>query len=873
MRGRKYLNDKIELWGEGDNGTYFPRTFRIKRKISRGAACICYEAYHVRSGVGILKEFLPKDMDAIRRDRDGYLAFPEESSDTMTVYAERKEQFLRTYEELLKLKQDTGDADLNRFIPPFEIYHSRPEKPEDNVYIWSPEPELKTFKELCGEIHKNPQKEPEHKLFVVLCGIRALTKSICSLHTAGFIHGDINPSNFGFIKVKNEAVTGAVSLFDVDTVHSVYDTFIESRGTKGYVEPEAACLIPGNQTDIFAIGASLFNAIIVTDELKENGYLYNESYLGRLRGLINESKLISASELNSDPRLRDMLTSILYRCLSERRQRYQCCEDLLEDIEKALKFFAPAGAGKASGKKSQKDIEKELDKNADRNSRLAIQHHLYKYPLYQAAGSEEHIRILITGFGTLSQKFTDVCLEAGQMAARKPCLSILYEDAADKSLYLKERPELGRFFDIDSSMAENEGSYGKISFNDIKQTIDGKTMTEAGAGKDDKAAADIKAEHFVDYIRSLDEKDRPHYVFIDAGDDRQNRKIAGYCRRQFGDIQKCVITYAVKDKITEHNPRQKGPIPLCADRRLDHDVFFRQLENMAFNTHLIWEKGENIDIKVLKREFRKSYNHDSCIAFVLSLKYKLNELGIDIDALPPEIIAAEYEKKLASDRDSLRDRLILAEHKRWVTEKLCRGWRSIRDLSLCLTGETKDERHKRHICILKSRPGQELEKDFWTENDHEAWDRASEDILDQLDELDLMSVRLHRVLAAKAKEVREKRLISQSDLNDMRELCSGDMEALRALGNWAGCLKDIWEGKAERAVFYKGYLEALLSAIKNLSNDRKTIMKNWINTIDKRFYPVRGSFDHRDFKQDDTALIDRIPFILTYQPEKADRKQ
>ena len=43
MRGRKYLNDKIELWGEGDNGTYFPRTFRIKRKISRGAACICYE--------------------------------------------------------------------------------------------------------------------------------------------------------------------------------------------------------------------------------------------------------------------------------------------------------------------------------------------------------------------------------------------------------------------------------------------------------------------------------------------------------------------------------------------------------------------------------------------------------------------------------------------------------------------------------------------------------------------------------------------------------------------------------------------------------------------------------------------------------------
>ena len=122
---------------------------------------------------------------------------------------------------------------------------------------------------------------------------------------------DIKPSNFGFIRRGSEVLTQTLTMFDVDSICSVFDPPEELMGTEGFMEPEAAFEQPNNLTDIYAIGATLFYAVAGSDETKSSGYYYREDYYPQLRDMINTSDLVCASEANSHPRLRDALTRIL----------------------------------------------------------------------------------------------------------------------------------------------------------------------------------------------------------------------------------------------------------------------------------------------------------------------------------------------------------------------------------------------------------------------------------------------------------------------------------------------------------------------------------------------------------------------------------
>ena len=249
MDGHGQIKEKITLRGESD-GAFFSRTFNIVRLISEGADGICYLAYHGNSGAGVLKEFHLRGRDLIA-----------------------------PYEMLLKIKQKDPDSDLASFIPAFEIYYGEDEEGgEGSVYVWTPEPQLVTFDRICDEIHEHPDVRPEHKLMQALSAIETLTKCICALHKEDIIHRDIKPSNFGFLSRGGEALTQAISMFDIDSLCSVWSENIVHRGTRGYMEPEAAYRDCSNQTDIYSIGATLFSAIVITEETRANGFIYNDRY-------------------------------------------------------------------------------------------------------------------------------------------------------------------------------------------------------------------------------------------------------------------------------------------------------------------------------------------------------------------------------------------------------------------------------------------------------------------------------------------------------------------------------------------------------------------------------------------------------------------
>lgn len=858
MKKRKYLKNRITLCGESD-GEIFKRTFTIVKRISEGASTVCYEAYHSASGRGILKEFYPKATYcyALERDKSGQIVLQSEFRAACEKYLENEREYVEPYNMLLELKKNGKNKDIATFIPAFEIYHGCDSsgKPNETVYIWTPNPELLTFDKVCDNIHKHPHVKPEHKLVTILCAIDTLTKCVCELHKAGMIHRDIKPSNFGFVKRNDEALTQTLSMFDVNSLCSVYRNSDDVIGTREFMEPEAGYMKANNKTDLYSIGATLFYAIIITEDTKKAGYIYREEYFDRLREMVDSSELINASESNSHPRLKNVLTKILRSCLCERIERYSNCEELLEDIELALYYSLPAEISKKR-KLGERwllaDVEKTLDKNNEKNSSLAIQYHLYDNPLYKGlTDKDKEMNVVVFGFGNYGQKFLDACLQAGQFIGKKLNVSVVSNsefdsDISDRELYLLARPELDRFFDIDNSLGGSDDAYGKIS------TFQAKLIQNE---KIDEAV-------LCSLIKKLNFDTSYQYVFVALGDDDINLSFAKKLKKLVAEKRNdCDIHYICENTSTKSCP---GLYQVCVNEDARKNPRYSEIERMALNTHFVWNKDINVDTKIIRREFQKKYNHDSCVSSVLSIKYKLYSIGVDLNSCDANEAARIYSKIVLgenSEFSDIKNQLICIEHRRWVTEKLCQGWRRIENLEDCLGGVTKDEKLKKHVCILHSRPDRRLTELFGS---GEKWDYISDYDLNELDELDQMSVRLHRIYAEKAEEIKKRNLLSGNSISGIRGLINTDKSANTAFMEWYGCLKDIWSGDTAKVHLYRSLKKAFLDATENLPEDRKKSVFEQVKAFENIFYPILASMEYRDWKQDDVAIIDNIPFILTY---------
>ncbi|MBR2779590.1 MAG: hypothetical protein IKD85_05420, partial [Firmicutes bacterium] len=728
--------------------------------------------------------------------------------------------------------------------------------PTGTAYIWTNEPKLETFEKFCREIHKNPAKEPEYKMVTVLRAVETLSKCICMLHGAGMVHRDIKPSNFGFIKRGSEVLTQTLSMFDVDSICSVFDPLEEFMGTEGFAEPEADYEEPSNLTDIYSIGATLFYAVAASDEVRDSGYCYQREYYPRLRELVNMSDLVCASEANAHPRLRDALTRILEKSLGPRGSRYHCCEELLEDLDTALYYALPSEIAKKarSGEKwVLQDIKKSLDRNKEKNTFLAIQYHLYKYPLYTCMPEDAPaLNILLAGFGSVGQKFLDACLQIGHLPGKKLSVTVLTDDMEDCNLYLADRPELAEYFNINGSLPEGSGAFERVSFHQI-------SLSEENG--------ENNVDLLQNYLCDLEEDEKPHYIFTALGDDTANLAAADACRMaaEVLDIS-CAISCVCENM---HFPAKKHPgvRPVFVSEDVKKDPLFPEIERMALNCHLIWEKNLNVNFRSVRENFLRPYNHDSCVSSVLSIKYKLYGIGIDMDKSGPlkaAVLASGRELSSGKKTNPVKNELVWLEHRRWMAEKLCRGWRRIRDLEECAVSGTKDERTKRHVCLLPSRPDQLLATQFSKGGHYDLWDTAPESELDKLDDLDRMSVMLHRTYVRKAALIKRKNLLEGSLMQSIRMLLEGNKAAYDAFQEWHACLQDIWNGDQRKERLYQGLRDDFIEAAESLPDSARAALAEQVKAFEALFDPIRLSIQYRDWKQQDAALIENIPFILTY---------
>lgn len=864
---------KAQNEGRGNNPTRSRKTFLVEDLVGEGAACV---SYRVRvegenSARGILKEFWPTaeyDDDTphpMRRNAQGLLLPQEEDPGFQAL----KETYWEPHRQLQSLKQHEEKKELSSFLPYVEGF--RGEDDAGTLYLWYPEAEVEPFETFCSEVRRNPCRNPERNLLTALKAVLSLSKCICALHAANVIHRDITPNNFGFRRLEGELQRENPILIDIDTICVAKGARPGNRvRTEGYTEPEAAKAYnlrrytPENRTDIYSIGAVLFHAVILTEETRANGCLYCKGYEERLRQLVNSSELIQATENTANPQLRDMLTHILKKCLSDRPARYKCCEELISDLEHALYYILPAECKKTILTRKKwmlADVEEKLDVNQQKNSTLAIQYHLYQYPIPRMCQPEEKtVEVLAIGFGNYGQRFLDACLQAGQCCELPLSVNVLFHSReGGPQGYLLDRPMLGEFFDIidedhpQGTLNGRADAYGSIRFL-----------------PDDLYGENVRADDLEALLRDRFGDRHIHYAFIALGDDAWNREAAEVCRKV---LKKCSIQYACEDPTAEEQQSFEGlqMRPVLVNAKMRDSNLYRQIERMAFNVHLLWEQRMLGDPKALQDRFESRYNHDACVAYVLSLKYTLERLSINLKTRDSESgqdfewAARDFSNRLRED--TLRDELIYREHRRWVTEKLCLGWRK-RKIEDCADWSTRDERKKLHVCLVRSRPEQSLTsrtRAIGPSEGYRLWDTISDDELAAYDELDQTSVRLHQFFRREARQAKELDLRSESgELCKIREHIAGDKRAVAAFLDWEVCIKDLWSGETNKVRLYNGLRDAFLKTTAGLPESERKVVRETAQSFDRRFSSVVASMKYQDLKQEDVKLIDHIPFILTY---------
>lgn len=878
--GRNYLTGSILLSRSEDGSS--PDKYEVRDVIGEGGATVCYEATRtLKNGfveTGKLKEFYPADFVVGRRARyyslerlpDGQL-IPK--AGTIRKFDEMCRDYLNSYRILWEVMRDNPENEiLKNYIQHGEILYGcmEGENPDGDchptVYVWSPGMPGKGFDIYLDEGKKNPGYKPESRLEDILHVLIELTDCIKALHTAGLLHMDIKPSNF-LIQYDSdfEIKSNNISLFDINTLCSVDSDYPSMVGTEGYCAPEVLKGRADNRSDIYSLGAMLFHALVITKDIPDG--LYRDFYYPSIGMLVKNSELFLASEINSDPTLMSRICKILEKCLAKSpRKRYQSCSELKADLIKARDRlnkikYAPA---KSSGE-------------GVTDPTIVIQKLLNEHPLYQTAPKDaEEIHALVIGTGKYGQRFIDISLQAGQMSGMKLNITAVSGDAEDeKESYLKFRPAISEFVNINGSMDScREKAYASVEFRGLSEIVKGAQRF---------TSQQTNQEIIEQLIGSAESVGKMYnYVFVALGKDTLNRSIADLCAEQLE--YSCPVCY-----VSEKNKREKKVdvsrrlYAVCINQPVDVAAIDKNLGEMAFNTHISWNSKSmlNIDVTEERKKFftgeeeDDKYNRTSSLAYALSIKYKLH--SVEIDCEDPMEAAVRFSREILEQRKSSKeakekfDRLVDLEHRRWVLEKAVDGWTAPRDengklkLKDCiLRGSVKDKVHKTHPCLVNGSAASPLNDPEYEVDHHKKWDEG--DIDPALDDLDRMSIELHRCFRQEADRLRKESLYQNADLVFIKNLIPGDCEdAMKAFKQFQYVLKNILIGVESYTLQFDFYLESLKQSLKALDDEVRVRAEERLDIIKHTYFPVIESNLYRNYKANDEVLVEKIPFILTFR--------
>ncbi len=864
-------NEKITLI---DESTGNKKTFTIISRDGTGASSVSYLASCGRK-TGRLKEFYPSEYNyghylSIIRDKDNQLVKKNESIEADRLYDDMLNEYIESYHILDETKKEAkkGNNAFNTFIPSFEIYRGCNKKGEisGSAYIWTidNDGDFETFDEFLNKVHKHPTRNPAKDMFTILKTLYNLLECLKTLHISGLIHSDIKPENLGFPIRNGRYLTEQVQLFDINSIYSVYTQFPKFTGTIGFCAPEVFKGKISNQSDLYSIGATLFYAIALCDNVPDA--LYSEEHYNKIDEIVSNSKLLNASPITSSLKFQTAISAILKKCLAkDLKSRVNSCDELKEDIKKATVLLIPSQYNDMLDLGCElKIIEKELEKYNESNATFALQSLLFNHPLYE--GAQDKVKVLVLGCGVYGQQFIDLCLQTGQIINKQLEVCVVTPNKeTDKSDYLNKRPALKSFFTVDGDGDTSETSYGKLVFASTEEVSN--NLKFVGGFK--KAEKNIDKNYNKELAQEIILNNNDYnYLFISLGDEELNESVAKTCYEIVHEFNlNTTITF-----VSTISKSLKGCFPVNVGAKAEENENYEIIEQMGYNAHLCWNSPLklNVDEKKIYQDFKDKYNHDSSIGCILSIRYKLHSIGIELDTLTNKRlldIAAEYDAFIKGNKEIFAE-LVNVEHRRWVAEKITQGWTCRTNYSDCLYGSINDKRKKLHPCIVKSKSDFNLEGYFKDKHTNKwiksMWNKpCSEDSF--LDDLDKVSVNLHRTFFECAEEIKNKFSLMGEEYRRILSLIKDKRMSVLAFNEWMLCIQRIWETDEKQTKFYDGYKDVFLESIKELPKNVRNEVLTYVNIIDSKASIVINAYRLRDYKSSDKDLVNAIPFILTHR--------
>lgn len=465
-----------------------------------------------------------------------------------------------------------------------------------------------------------------------------------------------------------------------------------------------------------------------------------------------------------------------------------------------------------------------------------IQNLLYCYPLYNYINKEK-VNVLVFGYSGITEKFIDFAFEMAQVNGYKLNITVVSDNADAKNKYLKTRPAFRKFFSVDDEVVDDD--YGILSFNTIT----------FGNIEDD-----------ISEILLHDEGSKYAYLFIGSDSDNLNSGIAKVCV----DCRDLLDANFVINCVTENGNIENSINYVHRDDSIESHKDYKTLKSMAFNCHLVWNYSKMLDMRKLQRQFLSNYNYISSLSYVISLKYKLASVGIDFLAEnAPEQFDRIINSKAPADKKIIEN-MIAHEHKRWNVNMICRGFKTAESLDKYVSGvESKSNGY--HPCLVRGTGTQTLNTDEWRKKNREKWTEAEDKELKSLDELDEVSIRLHKEYVRQAKKIKRENIILQSDIDIINKLLEGTPKAKNAFDKYYICLQEISAGNSAKTSLYEHYYSALIRELSSIPVNQAKIVRKRINALATSFNMILESEKYIDYKQYDVDLIKKIPFILTYK--------
>lgn len=466
----------------------------------------------------------------------------------------------------------------------------------------------------------------------------------------------------------------------------------------------------------------------------------------------------------------------------------------------------------------------------------AIQYLLYCYPLCNYVNREK-VNVLVLGYSDIAERFIDFAFEMAQVNGYKLNITVASDNADAKKEYLKARPVFCNFFSVDGKVVDDD--YGILSFKTI-------------------AFGNIKDD--ISEILLNEDSNKYAYLFIGSDSEDLNLKIATVCAdcRELLDANFVINCVADKDSIEDSINY------VHIDDSIESHKDFKTLKSMAFNCHLVWNYSKLLDMRKLQRQFLSNYNYVACLSYVISLKYKLASIGIDfLDSTASEKFDHLINSKSPGEKKTIEE-MVANEHKRWNVNMICRGFKTAESMENVINGK-ESKANGYHPCLVRGTGVQVLNTDEWKKKNRDKWKNCSSKDLESLDELDRVSVLLHKEYTKRANRIKRENIILQSDIDIINKLLEGNAKAKNAFDKYYICLQEISAGNSAKTALYDHYYSALTKELNNIPVNQSKIVRKRIYALAASFSAILESEKYIDYKQYDVDLIKKIPFILTYK--------